>query len=79
VEFQDHNPNLAPEGPYVFRGCTFTTAGTKLAVRGDSQPDTVEVHDCALAPMDVQVPHDANAGTVVRIYEGGQLTSTVEP
>lgn len=70
-----------PQGVYVIRNSTLlrTTPGPKLVIRGDTQPDEVEVHDCGLTPVDVQIPLTAQPGTVVRIYEGGVLLYVVTP
>jgi hypothetical protein len=78
IVIQGHNDKIGPQQSYVVRGCVFRSEGPTLEVRGDGQPDQVDIHDSGLAGSDVDIPPGAMAGTIVRIYENGQLVDTVE-
>ncbi|MGH2655598.1 MAG: G8 domain-containing protein [Actinomycetota bacterium] len=79
IVIQGHNDKVPPETAYVVRRSVLRSGGTKLEVRGESQPDQVDVHDSGLLASDVDVSPAAMADTIVRIYENGQLVDTVEP
>ena len=76
---QDHNEKVAPQRAYVVRRCVLESNGTKLLIQGEGQPDQVELHDSGVVGADVEIAPGAMPGTVVRIYENGQLVETVEP